>query len=352
MKICTIVGARPQFIKAAALSRVLRERHTEVLIHTGQHYDRNMSDIFFEELDIPRPDYNLGISGGTHGGMTGEMLIAAEDILIKEKPDMTLVYGDTNSTLAGALASVKKHIPVCHVEAGVRIRTLKNPEEVNRVLVDRISSLLLCCTQTAVQNLKEEGITEGVYNTGDLMYDALLYYGDKLRKPAWLPDRYYLLTCHREENTDDETMRQILSAMQALDAPAVYPVHPRNRERAARVKEAGKFCNVILTEPVGYLESLYLVKNAERVVTDSGGLQREAWFYGVPCVTLLNEPPWPETLGGNMNQMCSAEKEEILLKLFTGVDVGRRDNVFGDGTAAEKIAGVIGEYLDKICLMV
>ena len=197
MKICTVVGARPQFIKAAALSRVLRARFNEILIHTGQHYDRNMSDVFFEELDIPRPDYNLGVSGGTHGKMTGEMLIATEEVLIRESPDMVLVYGDTNSTLAGVLAAVKLHIPVCHVEAGVRTESLISPEEVNRVLTDHISSLLMCCTSTAVENLASEGITKGVHNVGDLMYDALLCYSNKLNKPENLPERYYLLTCHR-----------------------------------------------------------------------------------------------------------------------------------------------------------
>jgi UDP-N-acetylglucosamine 2-epimerase (non-hydrolysing)/UDP-GlcNAc3NAcA epimerase len=343
MKICTVVGARPQFIKAAVLSRALLGRHREVLIHTGQHYDHNMSDIFFEELDIPRPDYNLGISGGTHGKMTGGMLAAVEDALIKERPDMALVYGDTNSTLAGALAAVKLHIPVCHVEAGVRMGTLKNPEEVNRVLADRISALLLCCTQTAVVNLQKEGITDGVHNVGDLMYDALLYYGDKLKKPDWTPERYYLLTCHREENTRDETLRQIFSAMRELVAPTVYPVHPRNTDRAARIKAEGGFSNVILTEPVGYLESLYLVKNAEKVVTDSGGLQREAWFYDVPCVTLLDNPPWPETLGGDMNQMSPPVKSEILRRLSKDADFSKKENAFGDGRAAERIV----EILDK-----
>ena len=341
MKICTIVGARPQFIKAAALSRELRKQHKEIIIHTGQHYDHNMSDIFFEELDIPRPDHNLGISGGTHGKMTGEMLVAVEDVLLKEAPEIALVYGDTNSTLAGALAAVKLHIPVCHVEAGVRMGTLKNPEEVNRVLTDRISKLLMCCTQTAVENLRREGITEGVHNVGDLMYDALLYYGDRLKKPDGIPERYYLMTCHREENTSDKTLQQIFEAMQSLGAPTVYPVHPRNKERAARIKKAGEFPDVLLFEPVGYLESLYLVKNAIKVVTDSGGLQREAWFYDVPCVTLLDHPPWPETMDGNWNQLSPPTKEEMLSKLSITPDDSKKDNPFGDGNAAQKITELL-----------
>ena len=357
MKICTIVGARPQFIKAAALSRVLRKEHEEVLIHTGQHYDHNMSDIFFDELSIPRPDYNLGISGGSHGKMTGEMLIAIEKVLLEEHPDMVLVYGDTNSTLAGALAAVKLHIPICHVEAGVRMETLQNPEEVNRVLTDRISALLMCCTETAIGNLKAEGITKGVYNTGDLMYDAVVYYGKNLPplkerdildfggKEVSLPENYLLLTCHREENTgSDEPLDQIFSAMEELTVPVVYPVHPRNHERADRLCREKGYRNILLTQPVGYLTSLYLIKHAQKVVTDSGGLQREAWFMGKQCVTLLDNPPWPETLDGNVNQLCRPEKAEILQKLAVQPDFSQHQNQFGDGHAAEKITKILTEF--------
>ncbi|MBC8570405.1 non-hydrolyzing UDP-N-acetylglucosamine 2-epimerase [Zongyangia hominis] len=357
MKICTVVGARPQFIKAAALSRVLRRQHEEVLIHTGQHYDHNMSDIFFDELSIPRPDYNLGIAGGSHGKMTGEMLIAIEEVLQKERPDMVLVFGDTNSTLAGALAAVKLHLPICHVEAGVRMETLQNPEEVNRVLTDRISALLLCCTETAIGNLRAEGITRGVYNTGDLMYDAVLYYGKRLTAPrpgdlmdfsgkeVALPEKYVLLTCHREENTGtDEPLDQIFSAMEALPVPVVYPVHPRNHERAQRLCQEKGYRNILLTQPVGYLTSLYLVSHADQVVTDSGGLQREAWFLGRQCITLLDNPPWPETLEGNVNQLCRPDKEEILRKLSVRPDFSRHQNQFGDGHAAEKITEILSAY--------
>ena len=344
MKICTIIGARPQFIKAAALSRVLRSEHTEILIHTGQHFDHNMSEIFFDELSIPRPEYNLGICGGTHGQMTGQMLAAIEDVLLAEKPQMALVYGDTNSTLAGALAAVKLHIPVCHVEAGVRMGTLINPEEVNRVLCDRISSLLLCCTQTGVENLGREGIVDGVHNVGDLMFDALLHYGKRLKKPDNLPERYYLLTCHRQENTGDDTLLEILSAMDTLDMPTIYPVHPRNTERVKRLQSAHGLRNIRFIQPVGYLESLYLVKHAAKVVTDSGGLQREAWFYDVPCVTLLDHPPWPETFGGNMNQLCPPVRSEILTKLEVVPDFSQKGVHFGDGRAAEKITQIITDY--------
>jgi len=347
MKVCTIVGARPQFIKAAALSRELRKTHREILIHTGQHYDNNMSDIFFMELEIPHPDYNLGISGGSHGKMTGEMLIAIEEVLIKEAPDVALVYGDTNSTLAGALAAVKLHVPVCHVEAGVRTGTLISPEEVNRALTDRISSLLMCCTETAVDNLAREDITNGVHNVGDLMYDALLYYGDMLARPDNTPESYILLTCHREENTNDEKLRQVFEALQTFSVPTIYPVHPRNKERAAHIKSEGGFSNIMLTEPVGYLESLYLVKHAKKVVTDSGGLQREAWFYNVPCITLLDYPPWPETLSGSWNQLCSPNKEEILSRLSITPESERNENPFGDGTAAQKITRLITQFEDN-----
>lgn len=357
MKICTVVGARPQFVKAAALSRVLRKEQQEVLIHTGQHYDRNMSDIFFEELSIPKPDYNLGIAGGAHGKMTGQMLISIEDVLLREKPDMVLVYGDTNSTIAGALASVKLHIPVCHVEAGVRTSTLINPEEVNRVLTDHISQLLCCCTQTAINNLSKEGITRNVYNTGDLMYDAIVYYGkrttypkpgdilDFSEKPVQVPPNYILLTCHREENTgSDEPLLEIFKALNKVEFPVIYPVHPRNRQRAKYLRDSYNFDNIQLVHPVGYLTSLYLVKNSEKVVTDSGGLQREAWFYRRPCVTLLDTPPWPETLDGNINQLCAPKVSEILAKLAVKPDFSKHNNQFGDGNAAEKITEIISQY--------
>ena len=349
MKICTVVGARPQFIKAAALSRELQKHHNEIIIHTGQHYDHNMSEVFFEELEIPRPQYNLGVSGGTHGKMTGEMLIAIEKTLLVEKPDMTIVYGDTNSTLAGALAAVKLHIPVCHIEAGVRYGTLKSPEEVNRILTDRVSSLLMCCTHTAVENLAREGIVDGVHNTGDLMYDTLIYYNDILKKPFDLPEVYYYLTCHREENTSDEILKEIFDAIQVLDAPVIYPVHPRNQERAQRIKSKGRYNNIELYAPVGYLESLYLVKHAKKVVTDSGGLQREAWFFNIPCVTLLDHPLWPETFGGNMNQLCKPNKDEILSKLAITPEVTKKRNVFGDGKAVQKITNLITAWEREYC---
>ena len=354
MKICTIIGARPQFIKAGALSRILQKEHNEILIHTGQHYDRNMSEVFFEELDIPTPFYNLGISGGTHAHMTGQMLMAIEDVLLAEKPQMVLVYGDANSTLAGALAAVKQHIAVCHVEAGIRIKTFISPEEVNRVLVDRISSLLFCCTHTGINNLAKEGIVTNVHNVGDLMYDAMLYYNNKPNhsynilsvdgKAINLPEMYYYLTCHREENTStDKPLYEILSAMNMLDFPTIYPVHPRNRKRAIELCLKNNFKNIILTEPVGYKTSLFLVSQAYKIVTDSGGLQREAYFLDKQCITLLTAPPWPETLEGNINQLCKPLCSEILSKINVKPDFTKKTMQFGNGRSAEQIVSIIGQ---------
>jgi UDP-N-acetylglucosamine 2-epimerase len=357
LKILTAVGARPQFIKAAAVSRVLREEHEEILVHTGQHYDYNMSDVFFEELGIPKPDYNLGISGGTHGKMTGAMLAAIEEVLLKEKPDMFLVYGDTNSTLAGSLAAVKLHIPVCHVESGARLGTLKNPEEINRICTDHVSSLLMCCVDSAVEFLKKEGITNNIFLVGDPMYDAFLYYGAIVTEKDLnniiglddriieIPDEFYYLTCHREENTaDDNTLIEILAAMESLDAPTIYPVHPRNRERAKQICEKKQFENIILTHPVGYLSSIALVKSAKKIVTDSGGLQREAFFAGVQCVTVFDYVVWPETMVGNQNQLAKPDKQDILGKLSAEVNKNPEYKPFGDGKSAEKIVKIISGY--------
>lgn len=357
MKIVTVVGARPQFIKAAVVSRELRKKHTEILVHTGQHYDYNMSEIFFEELDIPKPDYNLGISGGTHGQMTGKMLISIEEVLIKEKPDVLLVYGDTNSTMAAALAAVKLLIPVVHVEAGNRLGTLSNPEEVNRIVTDRVSSVRLCCTSSAMDFLKKEGLDANSYIVGDPMYDAFKYYsekvGDKVPEQITgfddnallLPDKFYYLTCHRQENTkDDATLTEILGAMECLDYKCVYPVHPRNRDRAERVVKNNNFKNIILCQPVGYLMSVYLTNNCEKIVTDSGGLQREAFFAGKQCVTVFDYVGWPETMVDNRNQLAKPDKTDILKKLSKEQKV-TETSVFGDGKSALKIVKYLNESI-------
>jgi len=357
-KICTVVGARPQFIKLAVVSRALRKEFREVLVHTGQHYDRNMSDVFFEEMDIPKPDYNLGISGGSHGEMTGRMLMEIEKVLLEEKPDMLLLFGDTNSTMAGALAAVKLHIPVCHVEAGNRLGTLDNPEEVNRVVTDRVSSLRLASTASGLEFLKREGLEDGSFLTGDPMYDAFRYYSERLDgselaeltdfagNPLALPERFYYMTCHRQENTDtDEKLDQIFRAMEALDAPAVYPVHPRNHDRAERLVREKGCRNILLARPVGYRCSISLVNRAEKIVTDSGGLQREAFFAGKPCVTVFDHVAWPETMVDGCNRLAKPDRADILEKLSAPVTFDPAYRPFGDGHSAEKIVERIGEYL-------
>jgi UDP-N-acetylglucosamine 2-epimerase (non-hydrolysing)/UDP-GlcNAc3NAcA epimerase len=331
MKIATVIGARPQFIKAAVVSECLEN---EIVIHTGQHYDYNMSDVFFEELGMKKPAYNLGISGGTHGKMTGEMLIRIEEILLKEKPDYCLVYGDTNSTLAGALSAVKLHIPVVHVEAGLRFGTLNNPEEVNRVCTDKISSLLLCPTENAVKNLANENVKNNVYFTGDPMYDAFVKYSKKSRLPKNIPDKFYYLTCHREENSSVSALTEIFKAMDMLEYPVIYPVHPRNKEKVKQVKSK----NVIFIEPVSYFESLALINNCEKVVTDSGGLQREAFWAKKQCITLLDNILWQETHINNCNQLSKCDCNEISEKLSEKVTFPENYAPFGDGHSAEKIA--------------
>lgn len=357
-KICSVVGARPQFIKLAVVSRVLRKHYQEVLIHTGQHYDHNMSDVFFEEMDIPKPDYNLGVSGGSHGQMTGQMLIKLEEVFLKEQPDMVLLFGDTNSTMAAALAAVKLHIPVCHVEAGNRFGTLESPEEVNRTVTDHLSAINLPCTQSSLVFLEREGLGEKSTVVGDPMYDAFCYYTARLDgseladikdfsgNTVTLPEKFYYMTCHRQENTDtDEKLNGIFSAMEALPYPTVYPVHPRNHDRAERLCKEKGYQNIILTLPVGYQTSISLVNKAEKIVTDSGGVQREAFFAGKPCVTVLDFVVWPETMHGGCNVLAKPEKADILAKLNREVVFDPAYQPFGDGHSAEKIVKIIKECL-------
>ena len=351
MKILTVVGARPQFIKAAAMSRVLRQKHQEVLVHTGQHFDPQMSDVFFEELEIPQPNYNLGISGGTHAQMTARMLIALEEVLQKEQPDALLVYGDTNSTLAGALAAVKLHIPVLHVEAGNRLHTLDNPEEINRITTDHISTRLYACVESAMNELRHEGLADRAMLAGDPMYDAFLYYRKRQQPvtavtdlngtPTPVPPRYYYLTCHREENTRDaSTLREILLAMESLDAPTLYPLHPRTTAMALALKDECHLQNVCFLSPLGYLESIALCANAQAVVTDSGGVQREAFFARVPCVTVFDYAVWPETMVGGCNRL--ARPNEITARLALPPQWPNDTHPFGDGHACEHIVESLG----------
>lgn len=347
-KILTVVGARPQFIKLAVVSRELRKYFDEVIVHTGQHYDYNMSEVFFKEMGIPQPDYNLGISGGSHGEMTGRMLIELEQTFVKEQPDMVLLFGDTNSTMAAALAAVKLHIPVCHVEAGNRLGSLENPEEVNRIVTDHVSSLLLPCTQSGVEFLYKEGFEKNVYLVGDPMYDAFVYYSNHLKgnELDGLPTDFYYMTCHRQENTDtDEKLNQIFMAMEELDAKVIYPVHPRNKVRAHKLCEQFGYKNILLTDPVGYLTSVALVNQAKKIVTDSGGLQREAFFAKKPCVTIFDWVGWPETMVNNCNQLAKPNKMDILTKLNTDVRFDDNYQPFGDGHAAVKIVERIREFV-------
>ena len=354
MKIVTVVGARPQFIKAAVGSRVLRKEHHEILVHTGQHHDANMSDVFFTEMDIPRPDYNLGISGGSHGSMTGKMLIGIEEILMKEKPDALLVYGDTNSTMAAALAAVKLHIPVIHVESGNRFNTLQSPEEVNRIVTDHVSTLRFACTESALESLKKENLGKNSYMVGDPMFDAFLYYSAKSEAGQFrdvftldsealsVPPNFYYMTCHRQENTNDPNkLREILLAMNSLDAPTIYPVHPRNHKTVRQLIAQDGFRNVFFIQPVGYLSSIAFAKNAQAIVTDSGGVQREAFFSRKKCVTVLNFEVWPETMRNHRNVLAEPDHTEILTKLNQEqyIDPGYRP--FGDGHAAEEMCEII-----------
>lgn len=354
MKILTVVGARPQFIKAAAVSRELRKEHVEVLVHTGQHYDANMSRVFFDELEIPRPDYNLNIGSAGHGEQTGRMLIELEKVILTEKPDYVLVYGDTNSTLAGALVGSKLLIPVIHVEAGLRSYNKRMPEEQNRVLTDHISDILFCPTETAVANLAKEGITKGVYNVGDVMYDSVLYNiklamekSDVLDQLELRPEKYYLATVHRAENTDNQDkLLTILEALNQLDRKVVFPIHPRTRNLLKEYgRDAGAYHNILVIDPVGYLDMLMLTKYSRKVLTDSGGLQKEAYFLDKPCVTLRNETEWVETLEGNWNVLVGIDKDRIVeavRSLAPEIKV-KNKKYFGNGRAAKKMIGILKE---------
>jgi len=349
MRIFTIIGARPQFVKASVVSMALKKHKAleEVLIHTGQHFDANMSDIFFDQLGIPRPKYQLDIHGGGHGDMTGRMLMALEKIFIDEKPDMVLVYGDTNSTLAGALTASKLHIPVCHVEAGLRSFNMNMPEEVNRILTDRISSILFCSTQTALDNLSAEGYPfDGIkmVNVGDVMQDSALFFSQRAKQPKMVEiDKkdFILTTLHRAENTDDfDRLKGIIDALNTIHKeimPVIIPMHPRTRNA---IHEAGLTLDVDVIEPVGYLEMLWLLKNCHMVLTDSGGLQKEAFFFGKPCVTLRDQTEWVELITAEVNMLAGANSEKIIeaTRKMLPRKVADPDNIYGGGEASSKIA--------------
>jgi UDP-GlcNAc3NAcA epimerase len=350
MKILTVVGARPQFIKLAPLSKILRENGiNEIIVHTGQHYDENMNDLFFKELEIPEPDYNLGIGSGNHGEQTGRMLIEIEKIILKEKPELVIVYGDTNSTLAGALAASKLHIKLAHVEAGLRSFNKRMPEEINRVLTDHVSDILFCPTQTAVENLKKERITNGVYLVGDVMFDALLHFSkisdmksNILERLNIKPKEYYLVTIHRAENTDNyERLKNILIAFSKMDEIVVFPIHPRTRKMINYygLSDLLENNNVKVIDPVGYLDMLKLEKNAKAILTDSGGVQKEAFWLKVPCITLRDETEWIETVNLGWNRLVGSNVEKILeavRDLKFGTDVN-----FDNDFSAKKMYEII-----------
>ena len=349
MNIVSIVGARPQFIKAAAVSRKLRKRHREILVHTGQHYDYEMSGIFFDGLELPRPDANLGVGSGSHGSQTGAMLKGIEDVLLAERPDYVLIYGDTNSTLAGALAASKLSIPVAHVEAGLRSFNRRMPEEINRVVADHLSDLLLCPSETALNNLAAEGILENVHLVGDVMLDVLNWARQSangnspeildrfgLRKQAYL-----VATVHRSENTDEVArFSRILSAFDSVDEPVVFPVHPRARKI---ITETGlrPEAHVHLTDPMGYLDMVALVGSARLVITDSGGLQKEAYWLGVPCLTLRNETEWVETVDAGWNVLVGADSAKIVDAVHSFAAPNAHPALYGDGAAADKCVDLI-----------
>lgn len=351
-KIITIVGARPQFIKAAAVSREILKHPgilEEIMIHTGQHYDPNMSQVFFDELEIPAPKYNLEISGGSHGAMTARMLEGIEQILLAEKPDWVLIYGDTNSTLAGALAAAKLHIPVAHVEAGLRSFNMRMPEEINRILSDRVSTLLLCPTMTAVENLAQEGITQGVYNVGDVMYDVALYYRDRARNTSQILSTlalsekgFALATCHRAENTDSpERLNEILSALTAIAAelPVVLPLHPRTRKLISDHQLEHLLQKLTIAPPLAFLDMVALEQAAKVILTDSGGVQKEAFFYQVPCITMRDETEWVETVTLGWNHIAGASKTRIL-DVFSQLSDGQQNDLstpYGSGSASRMI---------------
>jgi UDP-GlcNAc3NAcA epimerase len=357
MHIVSIIGARPQFIKAAAVSRALRGCGIhEVLLHTGQHYDQSMSSVFFAELEIPEPKHNLGVRAGGHGAQTGRMLEGIEGVLIAEMPDWVLVYGDTNSTLAGALAAVKLHIPVAHVEAGLRSFNRRMPEEINRVVADHVSSLLFAPTDAAVRNLRTEGVPDAaIHRVGDVMYDAALFFARKAERASSVlatlglaPGRYALATIHRAENTDDPArLGSVFAGIAAVaeHCPVVMPLHPRTRKALQSLPaEIAAAPGLTIVDPVGYLDMVTLEKNARLVITDSGGVQKEAFFYAVPCATLRTETEWTELIDAGWNTLVPPTGQNVGARLVACLEAPRpttRPDLYGNGTTSEDIARIL-----------
>jgi UDP-GlcNAc3NAcA epimerase len=351
VKILAVVGARPEFVQAASVSRALRERHQEILVHTGQHYDYAMSQAFFDDLDLPAADYNLEVGSGSHATQTGQMLVRLEEVMQRERPNLVIVRGDTNSTLSGALAASKLGFPIVHIEAGERSFDRSMPEEINRLVADRLSDIHLCVSQTAIAQLAAEGIHKCVHWTGDVMLDATLSNitiamkrSSVLERFELVPGQYVLATVHRAVNTDDpQNLQHILTAFSASGETVVFPVHPRT---CAALETLPVKCgpNVKLVNPVGYLDMLVLEKQARMIATDSGGVQREAYFLGVPCLTLRTETEWNETVVVGWNVLVGADSARILAEWTTFTPSADRPPIFGDGHAGERIAAVIDEF--------
>ncbi len=363
LRIITVVGARPQFVKAAAVSRAIAAHNAAVaevnaggarideqIIHTGQHYDANMSQVFFDELAIPAPTHHLGVGSGAHGAQTAAMLARIEPVLIDEKPDLVLLYGDTNSTLAGALAASKLSLRIAHVEAGLRSFNRAMPEEINRIVADRLSDLLFCPTRAAERNLANEGMTRGVHRVGDVMYDSVLYHADAAERQSRIltdlsltPGEYYLATVHRAENTDDPArLTAIFGAFARLDRPVVLPLHPRTRKILAE-RGVADAANARVIDPAAYLDMLTLEKNARAMLTDSGGMQKEAYWFGVPCITLREETEWVELVEVGANTLAGADSERIVAAVRAAgtARVEARTGLYGDGRSAEQIVRIL-----------
>jgi len=358
-KILTVVGARPQFIKMAQVSKEIAKTHIEeIVVHTGQHYDYEMNEIFFEQLNIPEPHYYLGVGSGSHGYQTGEMLKKIEEVLFEQKPDMVLVYGDTNSTMAGALAAAKLHIKIGHIESGLRSFDKRMPEEINRILTDHVSDLLFTSTETAVKNLYNEGLKNGVHLTGDVMYDSLLdnlkiaeIKSEILEDLGIRPKEYLLATVHRAGNIEKEKLENIINAFIESGEQIVFPTHPgtvknlKDYRFYSRLQDCGK---VLLIKPVGYLDILILEKNAKKILTDSGGIQKEAYFLKVPCITLRDKTEWVETVNDGWNVLCGSDREKILWSIRDfNPKLESYASKFGDGNASKKIVEIVGKAIGK-----
>jgi len=359
MKILSVIGARPQFIKAASLSRYLKKIPDidvkEIILHTGQHYDSNMSEEFFSELDIPTPDYNLQVGSDTPARQTAKMMMGIEDIVLKEWPDFILIYGDTNSTIAGALVGAKLHIPVVHVEAGLRSYDREMPEEINRIVSDSISTILFCPTQTAVNNLKNEGIIDGVYNVGDIMLETYLYYKNKAQKTSAIlnklnlkPKEFILCTIHRASNTDNtENLKNIFIGLTNSGEKIILPLHPRTKNKINQNESLKRYIgqNIKIIDPIGYFDMICLEANAKKIITDSGGVQKEAYFNQVPCITLRENTEWVETIEEGVNKLVGVVPEKIKESInnFYPPDQNYSKNLFGDGKTSEKIIKILNQ---------